>query len=158
MRVNVPILVANVKSGPLRGRLDRVFWSEVSPCNVMSITMSKSKGEKREKPEVQRWSYKRWVFCLGSQGLTVVLGCKRKVVFFFLFLVRLLPQGGEDGEPTHFGIHHAIQTVGESGEQSRILLFYLEGVEHSENMGEIQHDSTSHANFQTIKGTVCPKT
>ena len=47
-----------------------------------------------------------------------------------------LPQGGEDGEPAHLGIHHAIQAVGERGEQGGILLFYLEGVKHKESGGE----------------------
>lgn len=71
-------------------------------------------------------SHQGWVLCLAAQGLAQVLSAEKKVVFFFLFLVRLLPQGREDRQPAHLGIHDAIQAVGQSGKQSRVL-FYLRG-------------------------------
>ncbi|KAA8588572.1 hypothetical protein FQN60_009917, partial [Etheostoma spectabile] len=92
----------------------------------------------------------------SRNGLAEVLGAERKTVLVFLFLVRLLPQGGEDGEPAHLGIHHAIQTVCQSGEQSRILLFYLEDVRHSEDMGSLkvsqQHMETSYKPLEHPQG------
>lgn len=82
-------------------------------------------------------SYQRRVLGLGPQRLAEVLGAERKTIF--LFLAGLLPQGGEHRESTHLGIHNPIQTVGESGEQSRVLLFYLQ----EENMGGIRNTDTN---------------
>lgn len=82
-------------------------------------------------------SYQRRVLGLGPQRLAEVLCAQRKTIF--LFLVGLLPQGGEHRESTHLCIHNAIQTVGESGEQSRVLLFYLQ----EENMGGIRNTDTN---------------
>lgn len=67
------------------------------------------------------------VLCLRAQGRTQAPRAQRKAVLLFLVLLRLLPQGGEDGEPAHFGVHHAIQAVGQRSQQGRVLLFYLVG-------------------------------
>lgn len=82
-------------------------------------------------------SYQRRVLGIGPQRLAEVLGAERKTIF--LFLAGLLPQGGEHRESTHLGIHNPIQTVGESGEQSRVLLFYLQ----EENMSGIRNTDTN---------------
>lgn len=72
-----------------------------------------------------RSAHQGGILRLRAQGRAQALCAERKAFLLFLVLVGLLPQGGEDGEPAHLGVHHAIQAVGQRGQQGRVLLFYL---------------------------------